>query len=143
MGFRKRVTLRKLFKHLNVSLVVKLCIYTKKIIEIHHRFSCEMFNTYPANILIMAERKSLIVKTAVPVAILAMGIMFGVGLYFSWIDTSWETAQYSLLAVRVLTGAIGFCGLMLLIGAGAQNAGFKQEELDKWGDDAMSGKPPI
>jgi len=91
----------------------------------------------------MTEQKSPISKWVLPAVVLASVVMFGIGLYFSWIYITWETVPNSLFAVRILTGAIGFVTLMLIIGAGARGAGYTQESLDKMGDDAMMGKPPL
>ena len=106
-------------------------------------FFCKRFNICPTNILIMTEQKSPIPKWHIPVAILVLTIQFGIGLYYSWIDITWESIPNSLFAVRILTGAIGFVTLMLIIGVGARNAGYTQEFLEKMGDDAMIGKPPL
>jgi hypothetical protein len=104
-----------------------------------------MFITYAVNIYVMSEEKSLIVKLAVPSLILVSFVSSGMLAYFGWIDTTWISAQMigGDLIVKSLSYLTLSFAVILLIGTGARRAGYKQEELDKWGDDALSGKPPI
>jgi len=104
-----------------------------------------MFITYAVNILIMAQERSLIVKLAVPSVILVLIASSGVFAYFGWFDTTWMSAQMigGDLILKSMAYLMVSLAIILFIGIGARRAGYDQEELDKWGDDAMSGKPPL
>lgn len=102
-----------------------------------------MLNSYPADLLIMTNEKPLIVKIAVPVSIcisLALAAWAG---YHGWINTSWTSAQEAFLLSKIASVLMAAFGLILVFGYAGKRAGYTQDELNRWGDDALSGKPPL
>ena len=93
--------------------------------------------------MIMPEEKPLIVKLAVPVAICVGAALCAWSAYHGWIYTTWTTAQETVVLAKVVGVLSGAMALFTLLGYYAERAGYKQEELDRWGDDALAGKPPL
>lgn len=103
-----------------------------------------MFINYAVNILIMAEEKALIVKLAVPGAILLSLALSGACVYYGWVDTSASTARAGLVILLQMIAYMSFgIAFFLSLGTLAKYYRFKQDELERIGDDAMSGKPPL
>lgn len=92
----------------------------------------------------MAEEKSLIVKIAVPVVILFSLVLSGTCGYLGWIDTAALNTQPEFTSLMQMIAYMSFgIASFLTFGTLAKHYRFTQEELDRWGDDAMSGKPPL
>ena len=102
-----------------------------------------MLNSYHTYLMIMPEEKSLIVKLAVPVAICVGAVLCVWSAYHGWVYTTWSTAQEPVVLAKVASVLCGAFALFTAAGYYADRAGYKQEELDRWGDDALAGKPPF
>jgi uncharacterized membrane protein (UPF0182 family) len=92
----------------------------------------------------MAEEKSLIVKLAVPVMILLSLALCGTCTYFGWFNTIPSNGTYGITMLFQLVAYMSF-GIVffLTLGTLAKYYKFRQDELDRWSEEAMSGKPPI
>jgi hypothetical protein len=91
----------------------------------------------------MPDQKLQFRDLKVPVAILVFAglacVSAAAGLgYTPYAKTPPE--QTLALVAAILSGA---CAIVLALGYFAARAGYTKPELDKWGDEAMSGKPPI
>jgi heme/copper-type cytochrome/quinol oxidase subunit 2 len=92
----------------------------------------------------MVEEKSLIVKLSVPVVILLSLCLSGTCAYYGWFDPAASNAHEGLTILVLLIAYMSFgIAFFMLIGIGAKHVGYKKDELDRWGDEAMYGKPPL
>jgi hypothetical protein len=104
-----------------------------------------MFINYGTNILIMAEEKSLIVKLAVPVVIFLALALCGTCVYVGWFNTTAlgdMQPGFTILMQMIAYMSFGVV-FFLTLGTLAKYYKFRQDELDRWGEDALSGKPPL
>lgn len=91
----------------------------------------------------MAEEKSLISKWLIPIVIIGECLLIVLFGYLGWIYTTWASAQIYITIIQCIAIAKVLLVLVLIIGFGTKRAGYTQEELDRWGDEALSGKPPL
>jgi hypothetical protein len=91
----------------------------------------------------MAEQNTQKVNLVVPVAIVALWAVAGICSNFGWNDTTWTSAPISIIAAKVFSIIFALAALFFTIGYFGSRAGYTKPELEKWGDDAMKGKPPI
>jgi len=92
----------------------------------------------------MAEGNKLIVKLAVPVVILLSLILSGTCVYLGWINPAAISTRTDFpILMQILTYMFLGIVFFLTLGKLAAYYKFRQEELDRWGEEAMSGKPPF
>lgn len=102
-----------------------------------------MFKIHNADYLTMPEEKSQFRGLAVPVIIFISWVSFAILAYFVFVSTAATKDPVNLAIAQGFTILAGICAVIMTLGALGRRAGWTKEELDKWGDDMLAGKPPI